>query len=86
MVPEEGNFPSPRELWINIIIVGIPLLLCDEQGIALLVKQLPTVEESRMHVAPRASVTTVDVTVKVCSVEGVLPAITFNVGAKAFVV
>lgn len=82
----KGIFPNLREVRLCISMIGVPLIRCDGEGIALLVKAFAVVEEGSLCFAPGGSLTTVEATVRMCSPADVPLAITLTVGGEALVV
>lgn len=59
----KGTYPNPQHAKMSICLHGIPLILCDEEGIALLVTDFATVDIGSLKVAPVIEITTVVVIV-----------------------
>lgn len=55
-----GAFPNPRAIRLRISLEGIPLILCDEEGVSLLVWKFNKVEAGSLQFAPAGSLTTIE--------------------------
>lgn len=80
-----GIFPNMREVRLCISLRGLPVILCDEEGISLLVKSFMMVEEGSLYFVPEGSLTTIDVTLQTYSSVDILLVISFSIGG-AFIV
>lgn len=62
-----GTCPNPREVHLHITLLGVPLILCDEEGISHLVRPFVSVEEGRLTFVPEGSTTDVQAIVRTTS-------------------
>lgn len=81
-----GMFPSPKELVVYLTLQGVPLVLCDEVGVASMVNRFATVGAGFLGFVAAGSLTTVQCMARVSNHASVPPVILFDLGGEPFLV
>lgn len=82
---EKGTYPNPRHR-LSLSLLGLPLILCDDEGITFLVKYFVVVEMGFPNFALVGEIMALKVVIRIRSIVDILSVISLIVVGETFVV